>query len=144
MIRDRKIYCLAYWTACFILAGTFLSAGYYKARDSAGFARIVADYGLLPDAAAGIVSFMIQWLEIICGIVLLAVPGFRAAALRTVILLLAVFSGAITFNLLRGVRIGCGCFGSGEAPADWMHAAGNLVLMALAGLALYGRKKAAV
>ena len=53
MTRDQKTYRLAYWIACFILAGTFLSAAYYKVNHLADFTETVRSYRLLPAFLTG-------------------------------------------------------------------------------------------
>jgi hypothetical protein len=71
-------------------------------------------------------------------------PKYRPAAFWTVMALLICFTAAITVNLLRGNGFGCGCFSSSPLarPMSWLSVFRNLALIALAGLALFARKRA--
>ncbi|WP_372796259.1 MauE/DoxX family redox-associated membrane protein [Pontiella sp.] len=143
MTGDRKIYRLAYGVACIILGATFLAAGYHKVMDPPAFAAAVRAYELLPNGLVPISALFFQWLEIVCGVCLLAVPRLRVAALWTVLVLLILFSGAIGINLLRGMEISCGCFSTAPhtQPMSWMSVVRNLLLMLMAGMALTARKR---
>lgn len=143
MTRDQKIYRLAYWVASLILAATFLSA-YHKILHPADFALSVYRFHLLPDVLVNISALYFQWLEIVCGICLLAVPKFRVAALWIALVLLVFFTGGIAINLLRGSAFSCGCFSSSPTadPMSWVSVARNAVLILLVLLALFGNRKA--
>lgn len=95
------------------LASVFLVSAAAKLRAPQAFARSVANYGLLPRGSARAV-----------GLLLLPVELLLAAALATgwlghlselsAGLLLAMFGGAVSVNLVRGRAIRCGCFGTDE------------------------------
>lgn len=142
MTRDEKIYRLAYWIACVIVATTFLS-GYHKILHPADFALAVYRFHVLPDYAVNLVAVYLPWLEVVVAGCLLFVPKFRVAALWIALALLALFTIGIAVNLIRGTAFGCGCFSASPVarPMDWMSVARNAALMALAGLALLARKR---
>lgn len=98
------------------------------------FAKIVADYELLPRPIVMLAARVIPWLELVMGAALVTgALGPAAAACATVVLL--VFAAAVTISLLRGRRdIECGCFG--VAPRQrltWWLVPRNLGLAGLAG-----------
>ncbi|MDF7809050.1 MauE/DoxX family redox-associated membrane protein [Pontiellaceae bacterium B12219] len=142
MTSDQKVYRFAYWFACLIVAATLLS-GYHKILYPADFALSVYRFHLLPDFLVNIASLYFQWLEIVCGIVLLFIPKFRVAALWIAGGLLVVFSGAIGISLVRGTAFSCGCFSNAPdaLPMSGMSLARNGALLALCGLALYAQRK---
>ncbi|VGO17841.1 hypothetical protein PDESU_06443 [Pontiella desulfatans] len=142
MTRDQKTYRLAYWIASLIVAATWLS-GYHKILHPADFALSVYRFHLLPAVLVNVVSLHIQWLEMVCAGCLLFIPKLRVAALWISLVLLALFTTGIAINLIRGTAFGCGCFGNlpTERPMDALNVARNLALMALVGLALFGKRK---
>ena len=104
MTRDQKIYRVAYWLCCLILAATFLS-GYHKILYPESFALAVYRFHLLPDAWVNIGSLYFQWLEVVCALCLIFAPKLRRAVLWITLVLLILFTGAIGINLMRGYGI---------------------------------------
>ncbi|MEA2069071.1 MAG: MauE/DoxX family redox-associated membrane protein [Verrucomicrobiota bacterium] len=145
MTRDRKTYRLAHWLASFILAAVLLS-GCHKILYPADFALAVYRFHLLPGFLVNAGSLYFQWLEMACAVCLLFIPKYRVAALWIVLVLLAIFTGGIAINLLRGSVFSCGCFSNSPIarPMDWLNVARNIALMALVGLALHGWRKSNV
>ena len=145
MTRDHKIYRLAYWLACFIVAATFLS-GYHKLLHPADFALAVYRFHVLPDALVNLAAIYLPWLEIASAVCLLFAPKFRGAALWIALALLILFTSGIALNLIRGTPFGCGCFSASPTakPMDWTSVARNVALMLLIFLALFGKRKSEV
>ena len=143
MTRDQKTYRLAYWMASFILAAVLLS-GTHKILYPADFALAVYRFHLLPGFLVNTGALYIEWLELICAFCLLLVPRYRVAALWIVLVLLALFTGGIIINLLRGTTLSCGCFNASPLarPMDWMNVVRNMGLIVLVLLALEGRRRA--
>ena len=90
------------------------------------YVSIVAYQMPLPDALLRAVVVTLPWLELLCGLMLLA--GFRVeAALGWAIILFAVFAAATGQAWARGLEIGCGCFHldlpflEGEAKTRFAH-----------------------
>jgi uncharacterized membrane protein YphA (DoxX/SURF4 family) len=113
-----------------LIGAVFLYASYDKILHPGDFARAVHNYQILPAAAVNPVGVVLPWMELLLGIFLVMgawLPG--ATVLST--LLLAVFNGALIFNLTRGLDVSCGCFSTQIAgsPATWWTAAGDLALL---------------
>lgn len=97
-----------------ILGLAFVLAALPKIADPPGFAKAIWAYQLVPKAALNALALVFPWLEICCGLALLAGVWVRAAALWLGALLLA-FCLALGLNLARHQPVDCGCFG-GSAP----------------------------
>lgn len=115
--------------AIIILAGVFGWAGLQKLIDPEGFSLTVFRYHLLPYEMVNAVALWIPGVELICAFLLL-IPRFRLIALRTILVLLMVFSVGIGINLLHGNSMACGCFSSSPLtnPIGWVALLKNVVL----------------
>jgi hypothetical protein len=129
-----------------ILGGVFVWASTYKILHPAAFAGVIANYQLLPDVLVNGYAVTLPWLELLLGFFLifgLWLPG--AVVLSN--LLLVVFSGALVFNMARGLDIHCGCFTSdtiGNPKTTW-YLVRNAALITVAAYLLFKvviRKKA--
>jgi uncharacterized membrane protein YphA (DoxX/SURF4 family) len=103
---------LARWT----LGGVLLFASWDKLHHPATFARAVYNFQILPDPLVNLTAIVLPWLELVLGLLLVAgvwLPG----ALVWCNLLLATFTGAMLFNLARGVDVQCGCFNASSTSA---------------------------
>lgn len=99
------------WLARLAVAGVFLGACLAKISDPESFALAVHRYRLLPGIAVNGVAIVLPWIELLCGLAVLAAPRrARAAAALLLLGMLVVFTGAISLNLLRGIEASCGCF----------------------------------
>lgn len=94
------------------LAAVWLAAGFAKVGDLAGSGRAVNAYRVMPFAAAEVVGAALPFVEIALGLLLLAGMAVRVMAGVSAALLL-VFVAGIASAWARGLRIDCGCFGSG-------------------------------
>lgn len=106
MNRSGTIQLLIRWA----IAGVFLYAAFPKIADPAGFARSIANYQILPDAAINPLAIFLPWLELVCAVSLIAIPALRRGALILTGGMLLVFVVAIISALARGLNIECGCF----------------------------------
>jgi hypothetical protein len=94
-------------------AALFLFAARHKLRDPDGFRRAVADYEILPRAAAGALARLLPPFEGLLGVACL-IPATAGAACLAGAALVGVYGAAIAVNLARGRRaIDCGCGGPG-------------------------------
>ncbi len=93
----------------------FLAASFDKLLHPQDFARIVAGYSLLPEAAVPVVAALLPWLEVLVGAALLLNICAQGAAVLACAMLLAFWS-ALSLNWARGLDINCGCFSS--APGE--------------------------
>lgn len=113
------------------LGGLFLWAAAGKIADPRGFARDIANYRLLPDAAAPALAALLPFVEAGLGLAVVLGLWTRAAALGLAGLM-AVFTVAVGAAFARGIDVACGCFGGGGAPIGWLTIARDLALLALA------------
>jgi uncharacterized membrane protein YphA (DoxX/SURF4 family) len=95
-----------------VLAGVWIAAGLAKITDLDASVRAVRAYRLLPEIAAQVVGAGLPVVELLLGVLLLVGAGVRAGASVSAVLLLGFLVG-IASAWARGLRIDCGCFGSG-------------------------------
>jgi len=166
-IKHQRSYIL--WRILdFVLAGVFIFAGLSKMFDldplladlihlrfgdalvhfqqlsvasPVEFASGIDNFKLVPWPVSVALAFYLPWLEILCALGLMFRLLYRGA-LTLLIMLIAVFTLAITAAKVRGLDITCGCFG--HASQHWSfpsHLATNLAI--LAGLVVLWLKAAA-
>lgn len=120
------------------LGGLLLWAAAAKLPDMAAFAEDVANYRLVPPALAPAAAAIVVGVEAVAG-ALLAIGRMERAAAAVAAALLALFTGAVTQALVRGIDLRCGCFG-GEESASGLTVARDVLLLAVAvALAARGR-----
>jgi putative oxidoreductase len=105
------------------------------------FASGIDNFKLVPWPVSVALAFYLPWLEIFCALGLMFRLLYRGA-LTLLIILIVVFTLAITAAKVRGLDITCGCFG--HASQHWSfpsHLATNLAI--LAGLGVLWFKAAA-
>lgn len=101
------------------LAGVFIYASLHKINFPAEFADNIAGYLIVPYWLVNPVAVFMPWLELVCGLFLLAGVRVRAASML-VSGMLAMFTLAVIVALLQDTPINCGCFQSvGEAISWW-------------------------
>jgi uncharacterized membrane protein YphA (DoxX/SURF4 family) len=106
--RVRSIFI---WLARLAVAGLFLAACIAKIRNPELFALAVHRYRILPGEWVNVVAIVMPWIELTTGLAVLAAPArLRAAGALIITGMLAVFTVAISLNLLRGIEASCGCF----------------------------------
>ena len=96
----------------------------------AEFASGIDNFKLVPWPVSVALAFYLPWLEIFCGLGLIFRLLYRGA-LTLLIILMLVFTLAITAAKVRGLDITCGCFG--HASQHWSfpsHLATNLTILA--------------
>jgi uncharacterized membrane protein YphA (DoxX/SURF4 family) len=123
------------WGLGLLLGGVFVVAGILKAIDPEHFFHDVQNYDLIPWWAAIVaLAFYLPWLEIICGIAVLARP-LRSGALILVSAMLLTFIAALVVAWARGLDISCGCFGGTASHPRyllWIGRDVGLLVVALA------------
>ena len=92
----------------------FVVAALPKIADPPSFAHMVYNYRILPGPLVNPASLTMPWAELLMGVALICGIWRRTAA-SLVGALLVVFIVAISFNLLRGNAIDCGCFDVADA-----------------------------
>ncbi len=129
--------------ARFILGMVFIVAAIPKVGGPESFAASIEAYELLPVFAVNAIAIAVPWIELICGLFLVAGVYTRSAAalLGT---LLAVFIVAISAAVLRGLNIDCGCFGGTDgSPVGWGKVLEDVALLVPAWLILRSGAEAA-
>jgi hypothetical protein len=121
-----------------ILAAVFLLASAPKIVAPHEFAVAVFRYQLLPDAAINLMAILLPWIEFVAAVAIL-IPRTRAAAAAILFGLLAVFTAAISIDLVRGINISCGCFtlAANAGPIGWWEVIRDVGFLALAGFVLW-------
>ncbi len=87
----------------------FAAASLPKLVDPPSFAHMIYNYRILPGPLVNIVALAMPWFELLAGLALIF-GIFRQTAASWIGFMLMVFIAALTFNLLRGNAIDCGCF----------------------------------
>jgi putative oxidoreductase len=118
------------WPVCvlrLLVGGVFLVAGGLKAADPAHFAADIDHFRLLPYFSVAPLALYLPWLEIICGLAVIA-GAARRSALLLLLGLTVVFIVAIASAWMRGLDIRCGCFGAASTAPLSHDLAFDLVL----------------
>ncbi len=131
MIRARPFFL---WLARLAVGGLFLAACVAKIRDPEAFALAVHRYRILPGGFVNLVAILLPWIEFSSALSLWIAPArLRAAGALIITGMLAVFTAAISLNLLRGIEASCGCFSTraDAAVSDVWNLVRNGALIAL-------------
>jgi peroxiredoxin/membrane associated rhomboid family serine protease len=119
-----------------VLAGVFTLAGVAKLSDLQGSRKAIIDFGV-PSAIAAPLGLVLPLAELSVAATLLPASTAWWGALGALVLL-SVFVVGITYNLARGRKPECHCFGQlHSAPAGWKTLARNGALAAVAGFILW-------
>lgn len=116
-----------------ILGGLFIYASLDSLWRPALFAKAIYNYHLLPDMLLHPAAILLPWVEMITGIMLIGNIFPRTSAAIQVMLLF-VFTIAVTIAVARGLDINCGCFSldeNGTRTTIWKIGE-NVLLMILA------------
>jgi len=91
-----------------LIGGILIYASINKIVDSEGFARSIDNYHILPFGLENSMAVILPWLELTIGICLI-LGVFVDGAAFLVIIMMTVFIFAITYAILSGFNIECGC-----------------------------------
>jgi len=101
-----------------VIAIIFLWSGLTKIYDPSGFAVVIDAYGLIPDTLIMPVAVGLPVLEFIAGVGLLFdVTG----SLTLIASLLVLFMAILTYGILLGLDMDCGCFAPEDPEALAFH-----------------------
>lgn len=133
MTRLRRI--LAHpWLALALrlyLGGLFVYASMYKISHPAVFAETIASYQLVPHMLVNPMAAVLPWLELACGLLLVA--GVRSKAACVLIMaMLSMFIVALAWVMVMDIPIGCGCFTGQEDEVGPLTMLRDLVWLAMA------------
>ena len=117
-----KFYIYQPWltlAARLILGGVLLAAGGLKIGNLQKSAMAVRAYEMLPVGLANFLGYVLPWVEIGIGLLLIVGAAVAISGLLGAFTMLA-FIIAISQAWARGLSIDCGCFGGGGAvdPED--------------------------
>lgn len=88
---------------------TFIAASLDKITHPRLFAEVIYNYQILPAFLVNLAAAVMPLLELVAGITLIA--GFWTRASSFILSgLTVIFIAAISFNLIRGLEVSCGCF----------------------------------
>src|SRR5215216_5033725 len=119
-----------------VLAALFSLAGVAKLSDLKGSRRAIIDFGV-PSAIAAPLGLLLPLAELAIAATLLPASTAWWGAMGA-LALLSVFVVGITYNLARGRKPDCHCFGQlHSAPAGWKTLARNGVLAVVAAFVLW-------
>lgn len=135
LVRSHRSESTLLLTCRFVAGGALLLAGFLKLRNPTSFMLSINSFELAPQALIPFAAYLMPWLEIALG--LLLVYGFwtRAAAMLATGLY-AMFTVAIASVIVRGMSLDCGCFGDffGSGAVGWHTVGRNLVFVVASGL----------
>jgi putative oxidoreductase len=120
------------------LGAVFLYAGAIKVRYPQPFADSIASFGLLPATLIDPLALGLPVFELGIG-GLLVLGWLEGPAALAALGLTGTFALALSLALGRGLKVDCGCFGSGGATGvawEWLSLGRDLLLFAGA-FALY-------
>jgi uncharacterized membrane protein YphA (DoxX/SURF4 family) len=122
-----------------LLGVVFIYASIDKILKPEGFAQAIYNYRMMPHVAINLMAIVMPWLELICGVLIVIGVFVRGSALLIGFMLL-VFVIAISFALVRGLDISCGCFRveGGHALAADLLVRDVLMLIAAAIVVAFG------
>jgi putative oxidoreductase len=92
-----------------VVGSAFIAASIDKIADPASFAASIGYYRLVPHGVALTIATILPWLELLCGVAVLAGVTVRTSSALS-FLMLAVFTAAVASAVARGLDISCGCF----------------------------------
>jgi uncharacterized membrane protein YphA (DoxX/SURF4 family) len=92
-----------------VVGGIFIYASLDKIAQPELFTKIVQGYRILPREIVPLFSFILPWIELVLGILLLVGLLIRGSA-SVAAFLLAVFISAILIKAAQGSISDCGCF----------------------------------
>jgi len=138
MMRGTGRHPVATRLAALILGGVFVAAAVPKILHPAEFALAVFRYHLLPSPLINLLAIYLPWLELVSGLTMIFLPRWRRAAALVIMLMLVVFTTAVSTRLVRGLDIACGCFSVDphHGRIGLWNVARNLILLGM-GLWVY-------
>lgn len=115
-----------------VVGGVFLAAGILKVADHNGMVAAVSAYKVVPSSLVDAVAWMLPWIEIAAGLMLILGLATRFAAWTITAMLVTFLVGLIQAKI-RGLDIDCGCFATGAAPKEggipWLDILRDLALL---------------
>jgi len=110
-IIDRKMkngLSIAVLIARILIGGILIYSSLEKFIDPSGFASAINNYHIIPFGLENSLAIILPWIELIVGICLI-LGVFIDGAAFLVIIIMVIFISAITYAILSGYNIECGC-----------------------------------
>jgi putative oxidoreductase len=108
-----KLQTVAYrwiYRSCRLIVGAiFIFAAVVKICSPQDFADSIASYQIVPSSAVNIMAMGLPLFELGCGLLMLTGFFVRIGGMG-IMVMLAIFIGALIIALSRGLSINCGCF----------------------------------
>lgn len=125
-----------------LIGGVFIYAGAIKAMEPVRFANDIENYHIIPWAVGVRLAFYLPWLEILCGVALIA-RRLYSGAVSILLALILIFIAVSVIAKARGIDITCGCFGVAgkNLPFAWHLALDLVIVAALITLARFRRAR---
>ncbi len=114
----------------------FFYAGIEKIIAPREFALAIYNYQILPDLLINPVALVLPWLEVFLAAGLIAGIYVRGASFLSSVLFL-IFATALTVNLIRGLDISCGCFGTASGNINWLYLVRDTSLLTMSIVVLF-------
>lgn len=105
------------WIARIVVGALFVSVGVSKIMDPIKFASDIQAYRMVPVEITHAMAFILPWLEVFAGAMLIVGP-WRGEARFVIFALTVVFTIAKVWAEMQGLRISCGCFGGLLGPLE--------------------------
>ncbi len=118
------------------VAAVFVYAAVPKLLDPAAFASDIANYKAFPWWSVNLIAGIVPVLELTAAAAFL-VPSTKRGAGMVLVAMDLVFIALISSIMVRGIDIGCGCFGKAD-PTDPIGMETMLRDLALLGATLFG------
>jgi hypothetical protein len=108
----------------------FIYAGQSKIFHTMEFAQAIRAYDIIPDSLSTLPAIFLPWIELYCGIFLIAGFYTRSSAVVAAGLLI-IFTLNVLIALLRGLDIDCGCGASvsGVERVSWIKIIENSIVI---------------
>lgn len=122
-------------TFCRVVVGVVFALSFVgKVRDITAFEISIVNFSIIPSRLSVIVAIGILALEVTVVIFMVVGREWLMSGFALAILLLLVFSSALTFSLLHHKQVSCNCFGSSNKPVSLFSLWRNSGLALCAGI----------
>jgi uncharacterized membrane protein YphA (DoxX/SURF4 family) len=120
----------------------FVYASYYKIVEPLSFAKSIWFYHLLPGSLINITALVLPWLEFLAGMALIAGVFYRGGVFW-VNLMLLVFIAALSYSIVMGLDIDCGCFKAAQSATGsaWAALTWDILYLVFAAQLLFSRSR---
>jgi putative oxidoreductase len=130
------------WLARIVVGAIFAAAALPKVLDLSGFAADIANYRAFPYWSVNLLAGIVPMVELVGAASILTGWKRRGGALMLGALTVG-FVVLIASVMVRGIDVGCGCFGSdqGASPVGWpLLVRDGLLLVAIGIAALHAER----